>query len=125
MSFHSAAAPAEMRASAPTVRRLLGAAVGFLVWAIHFLVVYVATAVACVLRPEDARAGLGTTAQAVLVGITVAAVVLVATHAARAYHRRELPGEAFRTAVTMGCDAIAAAAIAWQLFAILLVPPCV
>jgi hypothetical protein len=31
----------------------------------------------------------------------------------------------FRMVITLGCDAIAIVAIAWQLFAVLLVPLCV
>lgn len=61
----------------------------------------------------------------VLTVITVAAAAIVVWHAGRRYRQqRELPERRFRMAVTMGCDAIATVAIAWQLLAILLVPAC-
>jgi Mn2+/Fe2+ NRAMP family transporter len=127
MSSHSATAqPEEARSSPGTLSRLLDPAFGFLIWAIHFLSIYIATAVACVLGLSDASTSLGVTPRATLVVLTVAAVVLVASHAVRRYRQQHaLPEQAFRLAVTIGCDAIAAAAISWQLFAILLVPACV
>jgi hypothetical protein len=124
MSSHSAAAEPHAPSRAGTLSRLLGPAFGFLVWAIHFLVLYIAAAVACVFGLGHARS-TPLMAETPLVGLTIAAIVLVVVHAVRRYPQRAVPEQAFRTDITIGCDAIAAMAIAWQLFAILLVPPCV
>lgn len=108
-----------------TVRPLLGSAFGFFVWAAHFLVVYIATAVACQLGLGEAGASARTTFLTALAIVTVAAATIVVVHALRRYRRRcEAPEQRFRMSVTIGADAIAAVSITWQLIAILLVPIC-
>ena len=58
--------------------------------------------------------------------MTAAAVAVVVLHAARRYRELSgLPARRFRMWITIGGDAIATVAIAWQLFPILLVPICV
>lgn len=114
------------RANGGALVQVLDVAFGFFVWAVHFLTVYIATAVACTLRLGDASAGTRTTFLAALALVTVVAAAVVAWHALRRYRRwRNVSEELTRMALTMGCDAIAAIAIAWQVFPILLVPPCV
>jgi undecaprenyl pyrophosphate phosphatase UppP len=97
-----------------------------MLWAVHFLAVYVATALACVLGLGAAGAGARSGFVATLALVTVAAAAAALLHAAWRYRQqRAVPDLQFRMAVTIGCDAIASVAIIWQLFPILLVPPCV
>ena len=71
--------------------------------------------------PESSR----TTFLVVLALVTVAAAAVVVLHATRRYRQqRDLPDRRFRMAVTIGNDAVATVAIAWQLLAITLVPLC-
>ena len=103
--------------------RLLDLAFGFFIWAAHFLIVYVGTAVSCALVPTAAGGGLALTAALVLTTIVAAAIVVL--HAVRRYHQQhELTERHFPMYVTIGCDAIALVAIVWQLFPIFLVPAC-
>jgi hypothetical protein len=109
----------------PVVRALLDAVFGFFVWAAHLLVVYIATAVACQLGLGAANTRTRTLFQGALALVTVAAVVVVALHAFRQFRRHHAARQAeFRARLTVGADAIAAVAIAWQLLAVLLVPLC-
>jgi uncharacterized membrane protein len=117
-------AQAKERRNAGTLFRLLDPAFGLCVWAVHFLAVYVAAALACALgAAAGSRVRWSLT---IALGIaTVAAVALVLLHAMRRYRQqRRVPDLRFRMSVTAGCDSIAAVAIAWQLFPILLVPMC-
>ena len=109
--------------TAGSVSPLLDLAFGFFVWAAHFLVIYIGTALACVLGLGAASRGSRTTFVISLGVVTLVAVAVVVLHALRRYrqHRTQLP---FRTSVTIGCDATATVAIAWQLFPLLLVPVC-
>jgi cytochrome bd-type quinol oxidase subunit 2 len=114
------------RDKAEGLRELLDPAFGLFAWAVHFLVVYVATAVACVLglgaAGTDARSAL----QATLVVLTAAALAATLLHVLRRYRQQSGdPGLQFRMSLTTGCDAIAMVAIGWQLFPIVLVPACV
>jgi hypothetical protein len=112
--------------AADGVGPLLDSAFGFFVWAIHLLLVYVSTAIACQL-------GLGDTGRAerigfiaVLLGVTIAAAALVVLHGIRRHRRdREDAERRFRMWITVGCDALATIAIAWQIIPLLLIPPCV
>ena len=106
--------------------RLLDVAFGFFVWAAHFLIVYIATALACALGPLAASDGGGRAALlTALVLVTLAAAAIVILHALRRYRQqRELSDHGFPLSVTIGCDAIALVAIVWQLFPIFLVPAC-
>ena len=108
------------------VFRILDLAFGFFVWAIHLLVVYVATAIYCVLHPGAAETGIPPMFLAALVVITIAAAAAVLGHAGLRYLRKlKAPHvDGFRLAVTVGCDAIAAVAIVLLLFPIRLVPAC-
>jgi hypothetical protein len=115
----------EARENTAGMGALLDTAFGYFVWATHFLVVYIATAVSCQLGLGTAGAGIRRTFLAVLALVTVAAVAVVVLHAIRRYrHQHDLPGRRFRSTVTIGNDAVAAVAIAWQLLAITLVPLC-
>lgn len=115
----------EERETPQGVRALLDVAFGHFIWAGHFLVVYIATAVSCQLGLGAAGTTARTTFIVILVVVTLAAAALVALHAARRYHQlRELPERQFRMTVTIGNDAVALVGILWQLYAILLVPLC-
>jgi amino acid transporter len=106
------------------VRPLLDATFGFFVWAAHLLTVYVAAALACGLGLVGR--GPGTTAlTTALVIATILAAAAVVVHSVRRWRQqRERPELRFRMSITVGCDAVAAVAIVWQILAILLVPPC-
>ena len=107
------------------VRRLLDAAFGFLAWGIHFLVIYIAAAVACVLGLGAASASSRTAFWTALALVTVVTIAVVVLHALRRYRQqRGEPEQRFRMSVTIGCDAIATVAIAGQLAPLLLVPMC-
>lgn len=115
----------EERETPQGVRALLDAVFGHLVWAIHFLVVYIATAVSCQLGLGAAGTTARTTFIVILVLVTLGAAALVAAHAARRYQQlRPVPERQFRMTVTIGNDAVALVGILWQLYAILLVPLC-
>jgi hypothetical protein len=99
---------------------------GLFVWAIHFLILYPATATACQLGLQDIGRNARSGFLIALVGITTGAVLIVVLHAVRRHRQlRLVPESRFRMWVTLGCDALAAVAIVWQLFAILLVPICI
>ena len=122
----SARADANIAAhDARSVSRVLDLAFGFFVWAAHFLIIYIATAVSCVLglggASNAARTGFLTT----LALITVAAAVLVIVHGLLRYMTlRAVPEQRFRMSVTVGCDAVAAIAIIGQFLPIFIVPLC-
>ncbi len=107
------------------LKALLDTVFGFFVWAVHFLAIYIATAVSCQLGLGAADTSSRRVFAGLLILVTVAATALVVHHAVRRYRQqREHPRLAFRLTVTIGNDAIAAVAIAWQLLAVLLVPLC-
>lgn len=116
-------------ATRPKARGLLGVldlAFGFFVWAVHFLTVYVAAALACVLGLAAAGADSHTIFRVSLTVLTVAAAAVVVWHGLRRYRQRHAGGgdEVFRALVAAGSDAIALVAVGWQLFPIWLVPVC-
>ncbi len=118
-------AEVEAPSTAGAVFRLLDVVFGFFVWTAHLLAVYIATAVACVLGLGAASAGTRATFLTALALVTVAATAVVVLHAVRRYRRdREVFDRRFPMGVTIGSDAIATVAIAWQFFPILLVPVC-
>jgi hypothetical protein len=89
------------------------------------LAVYIGTALACVLGLGAASAGSRTTFLAALTLLTLASAAVLVWHAVRRYRQhRTIPDRRFRMSVTIGGDAIAAVAVAWQLFPIFLVPVC-
>lgn len=107
------------------VGALLDTSFGYFVWAAHLLAVYIATAVSCQLGLGAAVAGARTAFLSVLVLLTVIMAGIVVLHAAGRYRQqRDVPGLRFRMTVTIGNDAIATVAIAWQLLAITLLPLC-
>jgi hypothetical protein len=96
-----------------------------LVWGLHFLAVYAATAMACVLGLGTADAGARSTFVTALVIVTVAAAAIVVLHALRTYRRRgKVANRRFLAGITVGHDAIAVIGILYQLFPILMVPVC-
>lgn len=114
-----------MRRNAARLGVLLDTMFGFFVWAAHFLAVYITTAVSCQLGLGAARAAVRTSFLTGLVLITVVAAAIVVLHAVRRYRQsRDASDKRFRLSMTIGCDAMAALAITWQLFAILMMPPC-
>jgi hypothetical protein len=107
------------------VPRLLDLAFGFFAWALHFLAVYSAAALACALGLAGASPGSRVAFLTALALATVGAAAVVLWHALRRYRQqRDLPEQRFLMSVTIGGDAVAFAAMAWQLFPILLVPAC-
>jgi hypothetical protein len=110
-------AAVESGTEAGVVARLLDPAFGFFVWAAHLVTIYVIEAVACQLgRTRFVTA---------LVILTLGAAALVLWHAAKRYRQcREARGPGFLLRIAVGHDLLAALAILWQLFAILMVPVC-
>jgi hypothetical protein len=108
------------------VRAVLDPAFGFFVWALHFMTVYIAAAVACALGlGGESSAAARTTFYVALIGITAIAAAIVLVHALRRHRQQHaMPELRFRMTLTIGCDALAATAIAWQLLPILLAPLC-
>ena len=104
---------------------VLDPAFGFFVWAIHLLTVYVGAAVACVLGLGAAGTAARTAFYLSLLVFTAMAVALVLVHAWRRHRQqRTMQDLRFRMTLTVGCDTVAAMAIAWQLYPILLAPLC-
>lgn len=110
-------APLEPHAGPGSMRWLLDAVFGFFVWAVHLLVIYIWEAVACQLGRTTFVPGL--------VIATLIAAAIVITHGAKRYaQRHEAGGRVFLIRIAIGHDALAALAILWQFFAILMVPVC-
>lgn len=108
-----------------TVRRLLDPAFGFFVWLGHFVVIYVANAVACGLQLTSAHPNGSALLVIALAALTIAAAGAVAWHGARRYRALNAPGEPdFLLRVAVGNDAIAVFAILWQLIPIFMSPVC-
>jgi len=119
-------AGAEPRSTTGTLVWLLDRAFGFFVWAAHFLVIYIVTAVACVLGLGGAGASARLTFLAGLGLVTVFSAGVLVLHALWRYRQqRDIPAQRFRMSVTVGSDAIAVVAVLLQSFPILLVPLCV
>src|SRR5699024_2585922 len=113
------------RPNRPGVFRLLDAMLGLILWAVHFLAVYVGAAVACVLQIGVESTDARTTLRVVLTLVTVGAAALVALHGWRRYgQQRHMADQRFRMSASIGCDAIAVVAILLQLLAIWFVPVC-
>lgn len=104
---------------------LLDPVFGFFVWAAHFLIVYIATAVACVLGLGEAGAGVQSAFLTGLGVVTAVSAGILVLHAVWRYRQqRGVPAHRFRVSVTAGGDAIATVAILLQFFPILMVPLC-
>jgi nitrate reductase NapE component len=108
-----------------TIAGLLDPCFGFFVWAAHLVAIYVATAVSCQLAGGTGTIAPPSSLRPLLAVATVGAAALVAWHA-RKRHReqRAVPDLQFRLTITLGIDAISVVAVAWQLFAVALVPLC-
>jgi hypothetical protein len=104
---------------------LLDPVFGFFLWAAHFLIVYIAAAVACALGLGAASADTRTIFLTALVLVTLVAAAVLALHGVLRYRQlRGLPKERFRMSVAIGGDAVAAVAVLWQLFPLGMVPLC-
>jgi hypothetical protein len=115
----------EARSEAGVLSRLLDLVFGLFVWIMHFVAIYAATAVACVLGLGAADASVRSTFVTALVIVTVVAAAVVILHALKTYRwRGEVPNRRFLRGITIGHDAIATVGILYQLFPILLVPVC-
>jgi hypothetical protein len=115
----------EPRTKLGTAFRLLDPLFGHFIWAGHFLVVYIAAALACTFGVDMADSGTRATFLTALVIITVAAAALVGAHAWRRYQKyRGAEDKGFLLSLTFGNSAIATVGILWQFFPILLVPLC-
>ena len=97
---------------------------GFGVWALHLLLIYGITAVTCAHLPAFRDQPLAV--KAVLGGLTVAALILVALHGLKHYRRANEADEDedFVSWLNAALDGAAAVAILWQAFPILTVPLC-
>ena len=110
MSAPSANPAVRSQREEKTISPLLDAVFGFLVWAIHLLAIYIATALACVLGLGTAAAGTRMGFLTILALVTVVAAASVVLHALRRYRQqRAVLEQRFRMSITIGCDAIAAA----------------
>src|SRR4051794_16594402 len=122
---HSLETGAQPRSAAATLFWLLDPAFGYFLWAAHFLIVYIAEAVACVLGLGSAGRGAQAALLTALVVVTAAAAAVLVIHAVWRYRQqRDVADQHFRMSITIGNDAIAAMAILWQLFPIFLTPVC-
>jgi hypothetical protein len=125
MSSHRVDAGVEPDTGAGVLYRLLDPIFGYLVWAAHLLVVYIAAAIACQLGVAAAAAATRTAFTTVLALVTVGAAAIVVLHAVRHYRQNRAPADqGFLVWVTVGNGAIATVGILWQLYSILLVPVC-
>ncbi len=114
-----------MRAKPGGVRALLDAMFGLFAWAAHLLAIYISTALACQFGLGATGQGARTSFVTALVLVTLVAAAVVVLHGLRRHRQQQgVPDRRFRMSFTLGCDAIATVAIAWQLLAIALVPLC-
>lgn len=108
-----------------TIAGLLDPCFGFFVWAAHLLAIYVATAVACQIAGGTGTSSPPTSLRPLLAVATVGAAILIAWHARKRHREQRSAADLrFRLTITLGVDAIAVVAVAWQLFAVALVPLC-
>jgi hypothetical protein len=107
------------------VRRLLDPTFGFVVWALHLLIVYGSTAVACQLGLGAQTVNLRSNVLISLVAITFVAAAIVAAHGVKRYRdRRQVNERGFLARLAVADDAVAVLAILWQLMPITMVPLC-
>jgi hypothetical protein len=107
------------------VLRLLDSVFGFVVWAVHLLIVYVATAVACQLGLGSQPGSVQATVVGILCVVTLAVAGIVVWHAIRRYRQqKQMRDRGFLARIAVGHDAVAALAIVWQLMPLLMVPLC-
>jgi hypothetical protein len=104
---------------------LLDSVFGFAVWALHLLVVYVASAVACQLGLASQSGRVQSVVVGTLCTATLAAAALVVWHGIQRYRQRDRERErGFLARIAVGHDAVAALAILWQLMPLFMVPLC-
>ena len=120
-----AGAELERQREAGGLPRLLDSIFGFGVWALHFLIVYVASAVACQLGLGSEPGGVQSRVVGALCIVTVAAAAIVVWHAISRYRQQsQMRDQGFLERIAVGHDAVAALAILWQLMPLLMVPLC-
>src|SRR6185312_15257383 len=99
---HSLQASGQPPSAAATLFWLLDPAFGYFVWAAHFLLVYIAEAVACVLGLGSAGRGAQTALLTALVVVTGAAAAVLVIHAVwRYWQQRDMADKHFRMSVTI------------------------
>jgi hypothetical protein len=124
-SDSSASAERRPPIEARSVVRLTDSVFGFIAWALHLLVVYVASAVACQLGLGSQPAGRQAIVVGTLCAVTIATAAVVVWHAVRRHRQRSaMEDDGFLARIAVGHDAIAAVAILWQLMPLLMVPLC-
>jgi hypothetical protein len=106
------------------IGRLLDSVFGFGVWAVHLLIVYVATAVACQLGLGSQPGRVQSTVVGSLFSVTLASAALVVWHAIRRDRQHRAGERGFLALIAVGHDAVATLAILWQLMPLLMVPLC-
>lgn len=115
----------EPQSQAGVLYRLLDPVFGFVVWAVHLLIVYVSTAVACQLGLGSQRGSVKSSVVGTLCIVTLAAAAIVVLHALRRYRQQgEMRDRGFLVRIAVGHDAVAALAILWQLMPLIMVPLC-
>jgi hypothetical protein len=124
-SDSAADAELDQQSDAVGLSRLLDSVFGFGVWAVHLLVVYVATTVACQLGLGSQPGRVQSSVVGALCIVTLAAAALVVWHAIRRYRQQhQARDRGFLAQIAVGHDAVAALAILWQLMPLLMVPLC-
>lgn len=106
-----------------TVRTLLDLLFGFLVWAVHFLVVYCVNALACARGIGDATALAQSGLRSFFVFATLIGLASVGLHAAHLWRRRGSEND-FLARLGLGCNAVAAVAMMMQLLPLSLLHLC-
>jgi len=126
MSSDSAIGTDRAQQGQPTpVVRLLDSVFGFVLWAVHLLIVYVATAVACQIGLGSQPRRVQSTVVGILCVVTLAVAGIVVWHAIRRYgQQKQMRDRGFLARIAVGHDAVAALAILWQLMPLLMVPVC-
>jgi hypothetical protein len=104
--------------------RLLDPAFGFFVWAIYFLLVYCTTAVLCAQGVRPVGDSIWWPGAYFAVAATLVALAVVLGHALLTWRKHRQRSERFLMWITVAHDGVAAVAIAWMLFPLLLVPAC-
>lgn len=106
-----------------SVRYLLDIVFGFLIWALHFLVIYCANALACARGIGTMTSTTQNLFKATLIAATLLAAAVVMWHAARRWRGRS-QGDEFVARLKVGNDAIASIGIGVQLVPLLLLHLC-
>jgi hypothetical protein len=104
---------------------LLDPAFGFAVWAVHLVIVYGCSAVACQVGLGSRGANMQSRVVIMLIAFTPVAAGVVALHAVRRHRkRRDADDRGFLARLAVGHDAVAIVAILWQLMPVTMVPLC-